>query len=182
MAELSTVARPYAEALFAVAQSGDLAKTQSELAALVALADNADVKAWVKTPQASHQQVLEVLNTAATAANQSSPLSATVSNFLATLVQNKRISLLPEIAKQFAVLKNTAEGAKDVKIISAFALSDAQLTDLTANLQKKFGTRLNPSVVIDAALIGGVRIKVGDQVLDTSVQAQLEQMRIALMA
>lgn len=181
MAELSTIARPYAQALFSVANSatnaGDPAKVHAELASLAAVAANPDVQALVKNPNTSRAQVLGIMTAAV-----NTPLSAATSNFLATVVQNGRTALLPEIAAQFAALKNAAEGASDAHITTAFDLSAAQLADLTTALQKKFGLILKPTVSVDASLIGGVRVKVGDQVLDTSVQAQLERMRVALMA
>jgi F-type H+-transporting ATPase subunit delta len=177
MAELSTIARPYAEALFSVAKSGDTAKVQAELNAVASVAANAQVQDLVKNPNASREQVLAVVTAAV-----KDPLSSTVANFLTTVVQNGRMALLPSIAAQFATLKNASEGASDAHITSAFELTAAQLTDLTASLQKKFGLALKPTVSVDASLIGGVRVNVGDQVLDTSVQAQLERMRVALMA
>lgn len=177
MAELSTIARPYAEALFSVAKAGDAAKVQAELNAVASVAAHADVQDLVKNPNASREQVLAVVTAAV-----KDPLSSTVANFLATVVQNGRMALLPSIAQQFASLKNASEGASDAHITSAFELTSAQLADLTAALQKKFGLALKPTVSVDAGLIGGVRVNVGDQVLDTSVQAQLERMRVALMA
>jgi F-type H+-transporting ATPase subunit delta len=177
MAELSTIARPYAEALFSVAKSGDADKVQAELNAVASVAANAQVQDLVKNPNVSREQVLAVVTDAV-----KDPLSSTVANFLATVVQNGRMALLPSIAAQFAGLKNASEGASDAHITSAFELTAAQLTDLTASLQKKFGLALKPTVSVDASLIGGVRVNVGDQVLDTSVQAQLERMRVALMA
>jgi F-type H+-transporting ATPase subunit delta len=182
MAELSTVARPYAEALFAVAQSdGNLDTVHIELDALAAVAVHNEIQMWVKTPNVTQVQVLDMLLATLNTTQNGLPLSATTVNFLTTVLQNKRIALLPEIAAQFAVLKNIANGASDVQITSAFELSPEQLADLTAGLQKKFGLHLKPTVIIDTNLIGGVRVKVGDQVLDTSVQAQLEHMRVALM-
>ncbi len=141
------------------------------------MAQHADVQDLVKNPNASREQVLAVMTAAI-----KDPLSSTVANFLATIVQNGRAALLPSIASQFAGLKNAAEGASDAHVTSAFELTAAQLADLTASLQKKFGLALKPTVSVDASLIGGVRVNVGDQVLDTSVQAQLERMRVALMA
>ncbi len=182
MAELSTVARPYAEALFAVAQSTDLSKTHAELDVLASLAANSEVQAWVKAPAASSGQTLNALLDMAVAANHQTPFSTTTSNLLAALIDNKRVSLLPEIAKQFSVLKNKAESVKDAHIVSAFELTDAQLLELTTSLEKKFSTKLKPIVTVDSALIGGVRVSVGDEVLDASVQAQLEQMRVSMMA
>jgi F-type H+-transporting ATPase subunit delta len=177
MAELSTIARPYAEALFSVAKGADAAKVQAELTVLANIAGHAGMQDLVKNPNVNRAQVLDTVIAAAKA-----PLSTPVANFLATVVQNGRTALLPEIAVQFGRLKNAAEGASDAHITSAFELSGAQLADLTAALQKKFGLALKPTVSVDARLIGGVRVNVGDQVLDTSVQAQLERMRVALLA
>ncbi len=177
MAELSTIARPYAEALFAVAKTGDMAKVGSELSALASVAAHEGLQELVKNPNVSRSAVLETIIAAI-----KSPLSSATSNFLSAVVQNGRTALLPEIAGQFAALKNASEGASDAHITSAFELSAVQLADLTASLQRKFGLQLKPTVSVDASLIGGVRVNVGDQVLDTSVQAQLERMRVALMA
>ena len=184
MAELSTIARPYAEALFGVAKAAgatQIASVQAELNRLAAVAANADMIALVKNPNVSRAAVLDTLVAAALVTNQA-PLSATATNFVAALVGNGRTALLPEIAAQFDALKNAAEGASDAHITSAFELSAAQLTELTTALQRKFGLQLKPTVSVDAALIGGVRVVVGDQVLDTSVQAQLERLRVALTA
>ena len=180
MAELSTIARPYAEALFGVAKAAgvtQVASVQAELNRLAIVAANADMIALVKNPNVSRAAVLDTLVAAV-----KNPLSTTATNFVAAVVGNGRTALLPEIAAQFDVLKNAAEGASDAHITSAFELSAAQLTELTSALQRKFGLQLKPTVSIDAALIGGVRVVVGDQVLDTSVQAQLERMRVALTA
>jgi F-type H+-transporting ATPase subunit delta len=91
-------------------------------------------------------------------------------------------TLLPEIAAQFAVLKNANEGAADAEIVSAFEISGDQLAQLVATLEKKFGRKLNPTVTVDPSLIGGVRVVVGDEVLDTSVRAKLQQMHVALVS
>jgi len=80
------------------------------------------------------------------------------------------------------MLKNRHEGTELARISSAFPLSDDQVGQLVAGLEKKFGLKLKPVVTVDASLIGGVRVVVGDQVLDTSVQAQLAQMRDTLAA
>ena len=111
-----------------------------------------------------------------------SPVTAQAKNFVTLLAENNRITLLPEIAAQFHALKNAQEGAADAEIFSAFALSPSQLAELTASLEKKFSRKLNPHVIVDSTLIGGVRVVVDDQVLDTSVNAQLDQMRSALVA
>src|SRR5690606_17224339 len=111
-----------------------------------------------------------------------SPVSATARNFIELLVENDRMPVLPEIAEQFDLLKNKLEGTALAEITSAYALDDAQVQELIAALEKKFGLKLKPAVTVDADLIGGVRVVVGDQVLDTSVRAQLVRMRDTLAA
>ena len=111
-----------------------------------------------------------------------SPVNPEAKNFIEHVTENGRLTLLPEIAAQFHDLKNANEGAADVEITSAFELTDAQVQELAATLEKKFGRKLNPTVTVDSSLIGGVRVMVGDEVLDTSVRAKLQQMQIALTA
>jgi F-type H+-transporting ATPase subunit delta len=175
MAELATVARPYAEALFRVAQGGDMAAWAGIVTELSNIGVNPDVQAFARNPNVSPAQVNDAF-----AALIKSPLSAEAKNFIAMLVENGRVSLLPEIGAQFHVLKNAQEGAADASITSAFDISGAQVAELVATLEKKFGRKLNPTVTVDPSLIGGVRVVVGDEVLDTSVRAKLQQMHVAL--
>lgn len=177
MAELATIARPYAEALFRVAQAGDIAAWSALVADMGALAAHPDVRAFVGNPRLTERQVadtfLSLLKT---------ELPAEAKNFVAMLTENGRLELLPEISAQFHVLKNAAQGAADAEITSAFAMSEAEVGRLVATLEKKFGRKLNPTVKVDPELIGGVRVTVGDEVLDTSVRARLQQMHAALAA
>jgi F-type H+-transporting ATPase subunit delta len=175
MAELATVARPYAEALFRVAQSGDMAAWSAVVSELTQLGEHPDLQAFASNPNVTHAQLADTI-----AALVKSPLSAEAKNFIAMLIENGRLSLLPEIGAQFMVLKNAQEGAADADIQSAFEITPAQLAALAASLEKKFGRKLNPTVTVDPSLIGGVRVVVGDEVLDTSVRAKLQQMHVAL--
>jgi F-type H+-transporting ATPase subunit delta len=177
MAEFATVARPYAEALFRVAQTGDMAAWSNLASELGQLGAHPDVLAFASNPNVSEAQVADVF-----ASLVKSPLSAEAKNFIAMLIENRRIPLLPEIAAQFAMLKNAQEGAADAVIHSAFEISAAQVAALVQSLEKKFGRKLNPTVTVDPSLIGGVRVVVGDEVLDTSVRAKLQQMHVALAA
>ena len=177
MAELATIARPYAEALFRVAKTGDLATWSSLAGEMAQVASNADFQALAHNPKIAH---VDVVNTLLSAIK--TPISTEARNFIDMLVDNGRLSLLPEIASQFQALKNAQEGAADAAIVSAFELSSAQVDALIATLEKKFGRKLNPKVSVDASLIGGVRVVVGDEVLDTSVRAKLQQMHVALTA
>jgi F-type H+-transporting ATPase subunit delta len=177
MAELATVARPYAEALFRVAQQGDLAAWSNLVDELAQVGANSDVQAFAADPSVKPAEVL-----AALASVIKAPLTEQANNFLTMLIENGRVALLPEIGAQFQVLKNAAAGASDAHIESAFEISAEQVAGLLGALEKKFGRKLNPSVTVNPALIGGVRVVVGDEVLDTSVRAKLQQMHVALAA
>jgi F-type H+-transporting ATPase subunit delta len=109
-------------------------------------------------------------------------LPAAAQNFLRLAIENRRLVALPEIASQFRALKNAQGGTADAIVHSAFPIEAAALADLSGTLEKRFGRKLNVSVEIDASLIGGIRVVVGDEVLDTSVKARLEQMKVALTA
>ena len=177
MAELATVARPYAEALFRVAKTGNMAAWSEVVSELSQLGMNADVQAYAANPKAG------VADVAATLVSMlKSPATPEVTNLVTMLVQNDRVSLLPEIGAQFEVLKNADAGAADASIVSAFEISPQQAAGLVASLEKKFGRKLNPTVTVDPSLIGGVRVVVGDEVLDTSVRAKLQQLHVALAA
>jgi F-type H+-transporting ATPase subunit delta len=178
MAELATIARPYAEALFRVAQQSDGLQAWSGVVAEMAqVGALPEVKALADNPKLGDRQVADTFLSVL-----KSPLTAEAKNFVYMLADNGRLTLLPEIGAQFQALKNAQEGAADAEIISAFGLSDAQVKDLIASLEKKFGRKLNPSVTVDVSLIGGVRVVVGDEVLDSSVRAKLQQMHAALAA
>jgi len=105
-----------------------------------------------------------------------------LNNFIDLLLENDRLLLLPEVAAQFQVLKDEAEGVAQAEIVSAYAMTDEQVNELVQLLEPKFNKKLKPHVTVDDTLIGGVRVVVGDYVLDTSVQARLNRMREALMA
>ena len=179
MAELATIARPYAEALFGVAEGGDLAAWSALVQELGQVARLPEVMSIASSPKVSRAQVVDLLLAAAQSPLKDSPQAK---NFVQMLVDNHRLSLLPEIAVQFDELKKAREGAADALIVSAFPLQEAQLADLVASLTRKFGRKLKPTVEVDPSLIGGVRVTVGDEVLDTSVRARLADMRTALTA
>ena len=181
MAELATIARPYAEALFRVAKAATGSTALNAWAELVSemaqVAAHPEVQALSHNAKVSDQQIAETMLAAV-----KSPVNAEAKNFIMMLVENGRVTLLPEIGAQFQALKNAEEGAADADITSAFDLSAAQVSDLVVTLEKRFARKLNPTVSVDSALIGGVRVVVGDEVLDTSVRAKLQQMQVALSA
>ena len=180
MAELATIARPYAEALFqavAAAPAADLDGASVWVDELAAIAGSAQLQQFADSPKTSTDQAFELISGVARTA-----LPDAAKNFLRLLIENGRLTALPEIASQFRALKNARSGSSDAVVHSAFPIEGAALADLASTLEKRFGRKLNVSVALEPTLIGGVRVVVGDEVLDTSVKARLEQMKIALTA
>ncbi|WP_210542634.1 F0F1 ATP synthase subunit delta [Rhodoferax sp. PAMC 29310] len=174
MAELATIARPYAEALFQ-ASVADLNGAAIWIDELKEIAGNPQLQQFSRSPNARAEQVFELISGVA-----SNALPEMAKNFLRTVIANGRLSALPEIARQFRALKNAQGGSSDAKVYSAFAIDDAALKDLQISLEKRFERTLNVSVEMQPELIGGIRVVVGDEVLDFSVKARLEQMKAAL--
>jgi F-type H+-transporting ATPase subunit delta len=182
MAELSTIARPYAEALFAAAASdksatGVLDQWLGVVAEMAAVAGNDDVQRVVNDPNLDAAQVLSLVRGLI-----KSPLPIAAENFLKLIVDNGRLAALPEVARQFRAMKNAAEGQADCLIESALPLADAQVNELLWGLSRKFGLKLIAEVKVDPELIGGVRVSVGDHVLDDTITARLAKMHAALTA
>lgn len=183
MAELATVARPYAEALFKACSAGAGTDLQSAVAwvdILAAVAANSEMRQLADNPKVTAEQVFDVM--ADVAQQRGSELSEHGRNFLRTVIDNGRVDTLPEVATQFRALVNRQSGSSDAVVYSAFPMDDAALQELGVSLEKRFGRKLHLTVQQDQTLIGGIRVVVGDEVLDTSVKARLEQMKAALTA
>ena len=176
MAELATIARPYADALFK-ASVQDLSATAAWVDELAAVAGNAQLLQFADSPKVTAAQVFDLITGVAKAA-----LNDHAKNFLRMVIENGRLSALPEIAAQFRALKNAQSGSSDAVVYSAFPIEGAALADVSNMLEKRLGRKLNVSVELQSELIGGIRVVVGDEVLDTSVKARLEQMKVALTA
>jgi len=170
MAELATIARPYAEALFkASADKGaDLGSTVAWVEELAAIAADPQLRQLADNPNVSKTQVFDLI-----AGVAKSALPEAARNFLRVVLENGRLDALPEAAAQFRSLVNSKSGSSDAVVFSAFPIADAALAELGASLEKRFGRKLNLTVKPDDSLIGGVRVVVGDEVLDTSVKARL---------
>jgi F-type H+-transporting ATPase subunit delta len=179
MAELATIARPYAEALYRSAGSNGTA-LKEQLASLAALAGDAGLRQFADNPKVASVQVFDLV--AGVALQKGLTLDPKVANLLRAVLDNGRLAAMPEIASQFQALVNASSGVSDALIQSAFPIEGAALADTVAALEKRFARKLNAKVEIAPELIGGVRVVVGDEVLDTSVKARLEQMKAALTA
>jgi F-type H+-transporting ATPase subunit delta len=178
MAEPSTVARPYAEAVFRLADaSGSLAKWAEMLGALAEVAADKRVRGAIKDPNFSDAQVAGIFISIL-----SGSLTGDAENLVRVLAENDRLALLPEIRAQFELLKNEREGIVEAEVQSAFELTQAQVSDLVSRLEKKLGRKVKAKVTLDRELIGGVRLLMGDKVIDGSARAQLGALEAALKA
>ncbi len=176
MAELSTLARPYAEAVFRLAREKNaLADWSGRLATLAAIVSNDQMRTVIADPGTSAGRAAELIGSIASADEAGK-------NLLAVLAGNDRLMLLPEIAAQYEVLKAEAEGVLEATIVSAQEISEAQKTELMAALKARFGRDVEAAVRVDESLIGGAVITVGDQVIDGSVKGRLQKMAAALTA
>ena len=180
MAENVTLARPYAEAAFQLATSGNaLAGWSDVLARLSAVAARPEMEECIGNPRLSPEQLARLCLDVA-AADVKLTLSADQQNCVRVLADNDRLIVLPEINELFNQLKHGHEGVKDAEITSAFVLDGATLKTLVEDLERKFGCKIQATVKVDAELIGGVRIAVGDEVIDASVRGKLAAMATAL--
>mgnify|MGYP006286569473 CR=1 FL=1 len=176
MAEIATIARPYAEALFKAA-GAQAAALSAEVGALAAVAADEQLRQFADNPKTSVEQVISVVLGVV-----KQPLSPAAQNFLRAVLENGRLVALPEISAQFHALVNAQSGVSDALIESAFPIEASQLPDVVATLEKRFARKLNARVDVRPELIGGIRVVVGDEVLDTSVKARLDHMKVALTA
>jgi F-type H+-transporting ATPase subunit delta len=175
MAELATIARPYAEAAFEVAdREGKLAAWSEALARLAKVAADPGILRLVGDPLATPDAVYGVI------AGTAGDLPVGAQNLLRVLIENGRVAVLPQARELFDALKNEREGIVDAGIESAFPLDAAQTAELVTGLEARFKRKVRPHVSVDKELIGGVRVAVGDEVIDGSVRGQLAAMATAL--
>ena len=186
MADNKTIARPYAQAAFEVAQEHNAlgALSESFVAARVLLADG-QIVAFLATPTLSDAQRLEFLQGLFRDAVGEGSVFAGGSqhgtNLLRLLLENGRVAALPEIAEQFEALKANIENTVDATVTSAAPLSDAQRDEIARSLKKRLGREVRIETEIDESLIGGAVIRAGDVVIDGSLRARLDGLANALV-
>ena len=176
MAEARTIARPYAEAVFRLARAKEALPAWSDMLQFAAsIAADQRIRALVGNPKVQPRRLGELLLDIC-----GDKLNDEGRNFITLLAENGRVEILPEVSELFEQLKAQHEGVLGAEIVSAFALSDEQLKELVANLETKFKRKIEAKVSIDPELIGGVKVEIGDEVLDASVRGKLEAMAVAL--
>ncbi|MEQ1667326.1 MAG: F0F1 ATP synthase subunit delta [Sulfuriferula sp.] len=176
MAEIATVARPYAEAVFRLAKEANAVNAWSEqLGSALLIASDVEMQRLASDPRVEAGQLTDLF-----LAVLGSKTDANVANFITLLIENHRIEVLPEIVHQFEVLKAKEGGVLDAQVTSAYPMTAEQIAELSARLEKKFNRKVAATVAVDAALIGGMIVAVGDEVYDASVRGKLQGMAYAL--
>ena len=178
MAEPSTIARPYAEAAFRLADAqGKLVEWATALANLAAVAADVRVRGVVGDPSLSAAKVAGLIISILTG-----KLSGDAENFVRVLAENGRLNVVTEIRTHFEALKNEREGTVEAEVYTAFEMDQAQVADLVSRLEKNTGRKVKARVSVDKSLIGGVKVVIGDKVIDGSARAQLAALENALKA
>jgi F-type H+-transporting ATPase subunit delta len=176
--ETATIARPYAEAAFRLAdEAGKLADWSAMLGNLAAVAADREVHAAMTDPNLSPEKVAGLF-----IAILAGKLSGEAENFVRVLAENRRLEVLPEIRTQYEALRNERENVVDADIYTAFELDDSQVAQLVTGLERKTGRKVKARVQLEKELIGGVKIVIGDKVIDASARAQLAALESALKA
>ena len=172
MAELATIARPYAEAAFALAREGGaLPKWADTMATLASVTTDAKVSAAVDNPKLSVEQKQAMFTTLL-----GDKLDAGTTSFINVLLDADRVKLLPQINEHFQALKRDNDNVARATIVSAFPLTEQQRDELKGALARRYGRQIEAIEEVDAALLGGAKIIVGDQVIDRTVVGQLNKM------
>ena len=178
MAEPSTIARPYAEAVFKLADAqGKLAEWSGVLANVEAVAADERIRTAIQDPSLPAAQVAGLF-----IAVLAGKLSGDAENLMRVLAENGRLDVLGEIRTQYEALRNKREGVVEAEVYTAFDLDGVQLADLVARLEKNTGRKVKASVHVDKDLIAGVKVVLGDKVIDGSARAQLGALENALKA
>jgi F-type H+-transporting ATPase subunit delta len=176
MAESITLARPYANAAFEVAAADNaLAQWSQMLKTLAAVSSQAKISELLKSPALTAQQQSDALLSIC-----GDSVSGKGSNMVRLLADNRRLALLPQISELFDTLKDAREKSIDVEVSTAYALSDAVVTSLTAALEKRLDRTVKLHSTVNKQLIGGVVIRAGDTVIDNSVRGKLNKLAESL--
>jgi F-type H+-transporting ATPase subunit delta len=176
MAELATIARPYAEAVFRVAKEGNaLADWSEKLAFIAAVYQDPQMQTAIGNPKVTANDVERLM-----LAICGERIDGAARNMIQLLVRNRRLAVLVQIREQFEKLKLEDEGKLDAKISSAFPLDGAQFNRVVNLLSSRFKRKINATVTVDPELIGGIKVEVGDKVWDASVRGKLQIMAVTL--
>jgi len=172
MAEASTIARPYAQAVFELAsEAKKLADWSITLTTLSVVASDAQVSKLISNPNVATDQLVDLITSIC-----ADKLDQEGKNFVKILAENGRLDVITEISNAFDVLKAEAEKTVKAEVISAFKLTAPQKTKLEKVLAKRLGCKVEISATVDSSIIGGAIIRAGDLIIDGSVTSQLDRL------
>lgn len=177
MSSQSTLARPYAKAAFALAQNaGELAQWSNKLAISAALSADSAISGLIHSPKVKVAERVSVL------LPPSESNDSLFARFLFTLAENARLPLLPEVGREFELLRAQAEGTLTVQVTSALPIEPAQQQQLIDKLSKRFARQVSLQIVLQPDLIGGAIVNAGSVVIDGSVRGKLLRMHNEIAA
>ncbi len=178
MAEISTLARPYAQAIFNLANANNTLKAWSDTLALLSeVAANKSMIGLINNPDVSSEQAVSLFLDIC-----KDNLDEQGINFIKLAAENDRLEAIPTIAQSFEAMRAEAEGSIEAQVISAYAVNATQKKSIAAALKKKLGREVTIKTSTDKTLLGGVIIRAGDMVIDGSVKAQLEKITHSLLS
>lgn len=173
MTNISVIAKPYAKAAFEFANEHNLLQQWSKLLQTFSeLIKDSSVAAIISSSTISQIEIIDALK---------KQLDENFFNFLALIAENKKLSIMPEIAKQFESIRNIHNNIRVADVTLAYATDKNILDSLKASLERKFGCTIDMHINIDPAIVGGAVVKVGDIVIDSSVSGHLEKLKSILL-
>ena len=177
MAEISTLARPYAQAIFNLANASNTLKAWSDTLALLSeVAADKSMVEIINNPDVTNEQIVSLFIDIS-----KDNLDEQGINFIKLAAENNRLEVIPYIAQSFEVMRAEAEGSIEAQVISAYAVNATQKKSIAAALKKKLGREVIIKTTTDKSLLGGVIIRAGDMVIDGSVKTQLEKITHSLL-
>ena len=177
MAENSTIARPYAQAAFDIAnENSDLKNWSDMLQLIVAVASDAVMSDMISNPSIEREKVVEIIVDVC-----GDNLNDLAKNFVKVLAENGRLNIVTEIAEGYEEHRAEAEKTVKAEVTSAFPLNDAQIKSMTDALKKRLGREVTLITSIDESIVGGAIIRAGDLMIDGSVSGQLDKLATTLM-
>jgi len=173
----TTIARPYAKAVFEQAQEeGNMEVWSALLKMLDRIVHDPQMRQVLNNPKISHKQLLDLVSSVC-----GGKLSASITNFIRVLIKSNRLAFAREISALFEQKRAQTEGRIDINVISAFELDGEQSKRISESMGKRTGRKVTISSVIDKSLIGGVIIRAGDSVIDASIRGRLNRLRSDLI-
>jgi F-type H+-transporting ATPase subunit delta len=172
MAEIATLARPYAKAVFELAiESDNFNEWSNNLRFLTKLIEDPTISAAIDNPELGKNTLINILLEIS-----EDHLSEYTQNLVKILVDNHKLRAIPPIALQYEQLKAEHQGYIKVDIISAYSLNQSQEQEIEVSLNKRLGKSVDINIIVDKSLLGGFLIRAGDEVIDVSVKGRLEQL------